>query len=176
MVSSHLPARGGSAGLYDCSDQCMVSSHLPARGGSVTISWKCRSIWTFPVTSPRGEDPTCGYASFRHFQFPVTSPRGEDPCIAPCNLNPCMCFQSPPREGRIYKATYGGDFEWAVSSHLPARGGSTRPRMGAISSGPFPVTSPRGEDPCPSAGRPVLPGFQSPPREGRIVHDTRPDL
>ena len=166
MVSSHLPARGGSAGLYDCSDQCMVSSHLPARGGSVTISWKCRSIWTFPVTSPRGEDPhddaghaiVCQVSSHlparggswtasrraRPRLFPVTSPRGEDPRNRRGSICSMARFQSPPREGRILPLCHVLDGV-IVSSHLPARGGSGRMDY-RDTAGWFPVTSPRGED------------------------------
>ena len=78
----------------------------------------------FPVTSPRGEDPSTAMSmTFSGRWFPVTSPRGED-----------------PGAGRNAGTGRG------VSSHLPARGGSTR------------GCSQRSMASC----------FQSPPREGRI--------
>ena len=198
------------AGLYDCSDQCMVSSHLPARGGSNLIDAMYKRKM-FPVTSPRGEDPTSWRSSSTWTRFPVTSPRGEDLGTSQPRRPQDVSSHLPARGGsqgqRFLKPAHG------VSSHLPARGGSTRgcslllmvncfqspPREGRITTEAvrearatrfpvtsprgedlaltdlrrwrqsFPVTSPRGEDPGIIAiSRTWTTRFQSPPREGRI--------
>ena len=107
-------------------------------------------------------------------RFPVTSPRGEDPGRPADGQDP-DCFQSPPREGRIHGTGAVLSAPWLVSSHLPARGGSSRSVMYWMAS-LFPVTSPRGEDPDAWITGTQPAGFQSPPREGRIGWDggTRP--
>ena len=156
------PGRGGTGGYTT------VSSHLPARGGS-RVPHPCRPA--FPgFQSPPREGRIILVVEDGYFlkRFPVTSPRGEDRRKAKAGARAGR-FQSPPREGRILigftvldgqgefpvTSPRGEDpFLWAstsdacmVSSHLPARGGSRLSR---------------------SACRPS-PGFQSPPREGRIV-------
>ena len=170
QVSSHPPpARGGSAsalwGGYQT--RCFQS---PPREGRISPSAP-------PVPRPQDVSshlPARG-GSFGRRTRPTVPPR----------------FQSPPREGRIRVKKYRVRADEAVSSHLPARGGSCRgagrgPVQTGVSSHlparggstlpggimrvvEFPVTSPRGED----RPRPACPyhydGFQSPPREGRIL-------
>ena len=61
-----------------------------------------------------------------------------------------------------------GSRRQAVSSHLPARGGSEYWEL-VMYAMLFPVTSPRGEDlPHPADLGKDVACFQSPPREGRI--------
>ncbi len=100
VVSSHLPARGGSPPENRRIFLCQVSSHLPARGGSAPRRFFFVPS-LFPVTSPRGEDHSDFLNPRMATEFPVTSPRGED----------------QQDEGRRLRGN-------AVSSHLPARGGS----------------------------------------------------
>ena len=148
-VSSHLPARGGSPVGTASHARQMVSSHLPARGGSVREA--IRQIIKDGFQSPPREG---------RIRWPVRLFRSVHG------------FQSPPREGRI-----GDDFlemqvDMDVSSHLPARGGSSRSVMYWMAS-LFPVTSPRGEDPDAWITGTQPAGFQSPPREGRIPPENR---
>ena len=103
-VSSHLPARGGSRAQGRDEDVRKVSSHLPARGGSF-VNRPHGLYHQFPVTSPRGEDlPHNAVIGWAMILFPVTSPRGEDQGFRVEIFGAC-----------------------GVSSHLPARGGSSRP-------------------------------------------------
>ena len=173
MVSSHLPARGGSVNrhVYDVL-RAVVSSHLPARGGSRSRTKRRNRTGRFQ-SPPREGRIRCRAASSscRHcFQsppregriharlfpevngklFPVTSPRGEDRGLRPPDLTDPQCFQSPPREGRIVALGLGVN-----PAHVS-----------------FPVTSPRGEDRHWRVFATDRQGFQSPPREGRIKQRT----
>ena len=189
-----------------------VSSHLPARGGSAQAEAVREAIRQFPVTSPRGEDLVFLIHVDLHFQVSSHLPaRGGSSWLLRMAIS-SSGFQSPPREGRIAEKLKQ-EPEPDVSSHLPARGGSSSalqfltvkvsfqspPREGRILScglrpltpAWFPVTSPRGEDqgfpvqlavllrvsshlparggsssPCVGCNQERC--FQSPPREGRI--------
>ena len=85
------------------------------------------------------------FPAYRHAGFQSPPREGRIPFGASCPTPP-ECFQSPPREGRILVPWDIPHRQRQVSSHLPARGGST----GRL-----------GRQQCRM-------GFQSPPREGRI--------
>ena len=148
--------------------ETIVSSHLPARGGSGYYRYFTHLDNPFPVTSPRGEDPVCkvvrGYAhavsshlparggsvsvagrdtGFGRFQSPPregriharqpdgkvkggfqSPPREGRIRWVWASTRPTSRFQSPPREGRILPLCHVLDGVILVSSHLPARGGS----------------------------------------------------
>ena len=146
IVSSHLPARGGSIPWASGQRRRRVSSHLPARGGSLLRNGLVNRPRSFPVTSPRGEDRD----NLLEIQFDMDEVSSHLPARGGSLGWSVLyfligCFQSPPREGRIHGvAAWYRDMD--VSSHLPARGGS----------GGQGSQAPNG--PC----------FQSPPREGRI--------
>ena len=87
----------------------------------------------FPVTSPRGEDRDARLTYAQQTQqFPVTSPRGEDHDDYREDRD-AVSSHLPARGGS--RGAAGGHYRCDVSSHLPARGGSFRDSVRAAGFG-----------------------------------------
>ena len=168
VVSSHLPARGGSCRIaaQRAARACfqsppregrilplggskrpgIVSSHLPARGGSI-ITHGQKSFLQVSSHLPARGGSWCAVTVFQTIGGFQSPPRERRiPCGA-YTIAEFSSFQSPPREGRIAVRVLVMPRRERVSSHLPARGGSQQYGVHMMDGSKFPVTSPRGEDP-----------------------------